>query len=226
MPADLLIVFGRAPRPGHVKTRLAQTIGPERAAALYRAFLEDSLAKASSVEGLEAELWLASEEDLEHVSTELPTRVQIHADLGRRMTHALADGLERAERVLLIGSDAPTLPPNHLGAARDALTGSQDLVLGPSADGGYFLVGVRGRTFDFGDTIRWSTRHALADTLEQAARTGRRATRIGPWYDVDDAAGLRLLRTQLALRPRMAPRTARALAQGARSTSSTNGAAL
>jgi len=200
-----IAVFARAPRPGRTKTRLIPALGPEGAAALYAAFLEDTLTK---LEGLDARLWAASEADAPALEGRgWPVSAQVGGDLGARMSHAIADGLGRADGVIVIGTDAPTLPPARLRDAIDALR-THDAVLGPSADGGYYLIGSRAPV-SFG-AVRWSTRHALADTL---AGLGSPARLLRPWYDVDTPDDLALLRAHLALRSRDAPATSRALSR-------------
>jgi rSAM/selenodomain-associated transferase 1 len=206
MPADKtpVAVFVRAPIAGRTKTRLATALGEQGAAALYAAFLRDTLTKVRAEPLLQATLWAASAEDaafFEHA------RTQPDGDLGERMEAALRDGIAQAGRAIVLGSDAPTLPPRILRASLDALDRAE-VVLGPAADGGYYLIGVRNEAFPL-VPVRWSTRSALADTI--ACAQGRRIALLPPWYDIDTAADLRLLRAHLALRPRAAPATAIAL---------------
>lgn len=203
-------VFTRAPRPGAVKTRLIPAVGAEGAAELQRAFLADTLARAAGLEEVEATVWAASEDDAVELSGALSrsVRAQPEGDLGLRMRAALEEGVRRAGWAVVMGSDAPTLPASILRAARRALERSE-LVLGPAHDGGYYLIGARGRVPELGPSIRWSTRHSLADTV--AAAGGSSVTLLRPWYDVDTPDDLRLLASHLARRPSAAPETARTL---------------
>ena len=208
MPAPetvALIIFARAPRPGHTKTRLIPALGPGGSARLYAAFLKDTLARANALDGFEVEVWAAAEADQAFFDS---SRLQEGADLGERMSHALQDALTRHERALVIGTDAPTLPEAHLVAAGRALE-AHDVVLGPSADGGYYLIGARAPAPRL-EGVRWSSAHTLDDTV--ASLRGRRLALLRPWYDVDTPGDLRLLRAHLALRPAAAPATAEALA--------------
>lgn len=220
-PTAALAIFARAPVPGRAKTRLAPALGEDGAARLYAAFLADTLAlaeRAVSARLVETTLWLAAAADTDEPTLReipgvpaLPQRVQPTADLGARMAAALDAGVASHGIALVLGSDAPTLPLTLLAAACAALTRA-DLVLAPSADGGYMLIGARvpiGAAMFQG--ARFSTRHALADTLTCAARTGLTTACVAPWYDVDTPDDLRLLRTHLALTPQSAPHTARAL---------------
>lgn len=205
-------VFAKAPRPGHAKTRLAPALGLGGAAALYEAFLTDTLAHVAELDVVERVIFATAQTDraaLEGRGVGVIT--QVEGDLGARMAHALAWGLTRAPRALVIGSDLPTLPVSRLRDAIDALDRA-DVVLGPAADGGFFLVGAR-CPFELG-AARWSSPHALADTEAHARSRGHTIARVGPWYDVDTPEDLALLRQHLAWRPRAAPATAAALRRG------------
>ena len=218
-PRAALAVFGRAPRAGAAKTRLAPALGPEGAARLYSAFLADTLALARAADHagiVDATLWAADAPDdaaLLEVpgAREVPRCAQSAGDLGVRLGAALDAGVASHGRALVIGSDAPTLPLSLLRAASAALDAA-DVVLGPSADGGYFLIGARvtvGAALFAG--ARFSTRFALLDTLAGAARLGLSVARIAPWYDVDTPDDLRVLRAHLSLAPTVAPHTSGAL---------------
>lgn len=202
-----LLVFAKAPRPGRVKTRLASALGGEGAARLYAAFLDDTWATVTALRGMRSELWAASAEDAAGLAPRA-CRVQTGGDLGARMHGAMADALGRASRVILVGSDHPTVPPALFSDAARALE-THEVVLGPSADGGFFLVGARGAAVAFDSGVRWSSRHALADTLDGLA--GRSVRLIRPWYDVDTPEDLHVLGAHLALRPAAAPLTAAVL---------------
>jgi rSAM/selenodomain-associated transferase 1 len=211
-PRGALIVFVRPPVPGTTKTRLARALGDEAAAELYRAFVIDTVRLAVEI-GAEVELACAGDpahpflaELVERHGLEA-TR-QVEGDLGARMAHALTRGIAAHGRAVIVGSDAPTLPPSLLAGAFAALDHAE-LVLGPSHDGGYYLLGAT-RPPRLAP-VRWSTAHALDDTL--ARNPDARSKRLPPWYDVDTPEDLRLLRAHLALDPGRAPATARALAR-------------
>lgn len=205
-----LALFAKAPVPGRVKTRLGRDVGDDDAAALYGAFLADLVARFDAASGFELVIWAAGETDVGVLAALGPrVEVQPEGDLGDRMHAAMRLSLEERRRVIVLGSDAPTLPLCRLRASVSALEGA-DLVLGPAVDGGYALIGANA-AFDFGDAIRWSTRHALADTLARAEALGRRVARVRPLYDIDTVNDLRLLRLELALEPNRAPRTAAVL---------------
>ena len=102
-----------------------------------------------------------------------------------------------AERVVLLGSDSPTLPLGVIGRALDRLVAGVDVVLGPSFDGGYYLVGARARCDGIFEGIDWSTPRVLGQTLKRCEALGLGVELLEFWYDVDEAQDLRLLRTHL-----------------------------
>lgn len=209
-----LQVFARPPVAGEVKTRLAAELGPARAAALYRAFLADVLATCSRGP-FDVTLWVAGDPEhpalLEVPGARSTLRVaQPAGDLGARMASALGEAIARSGAGLVVGSDAPDLPASLLNDAHGSLAGS-DLVLGPAADGGYYLIGARGRVPPVFAGVEWSTSRVLDQTCALAAAAGLRVHRLRPWHDVDIASDLGPLRARLALDPSAAPATARAL---------------
>jgi len=136
----------------------------------------------------------------------VPVVAQTPGDLGARMAHAIGQGA-----ALVVGTDVPTLPHAILSHAIDALAG-HDVVLTPAADGGYVLIGSRSDPAYLRAAIRWSSRHALADTLRAARAQGLRVALTAPHHDVDTIEDLRVLRAHLGLDPGAAPRTAAVIA--------------
>ncbi len=200
----LLAVFARPSVVGQTKTRLIPALGAEGALSLYEAFLADTLTVAGRVVGARVEVWWSSPEGAPDVP--FAARVQPEGDLGHRMATALAS----ADRAVVIGSDAPTLPPRIVDSALELLN-RRDVVLAPASDGGYVLLGARVPMYDILTGVRWSTRYALAETVARAREHGRTVGLLEPWYDVDTPEDLRLLRAHLAVRPEAAVHTARAL---------------
>jgi hypothetical protein len=182
---DTVVVFARAPRLGTVKRRLARDIGARAALRFHVATL------TALLRGLQAcgrfDVVLAVTPDRARVDVPAGVRVipQGRGDLGRRMTRALT----RYRRVALMGSDIPDANASDVRAAFRAL-GAADAVFGQAADGGYWLIalGPRRPADLFGKT-RWSTEHALADTLAQFRR--HRVGFIRTLSDVDTGADYR-----------------------------------
>ncbi len=208
-------IFCRPPAPGRVKTRLARAIGDARAASLYAAFLSDTIERCRSIASLEPELWVAGDPRdpaLAPAGASLRRREQTEGDLGVRMSAAIESAIAVAGAGLVVGSDAPTVPAALLDLAVHALD-SNDAVFGPAADGGFYLVAARTGLGAVFRGVRWSTSHALADSLERARAASLRVARLPPWYDVDTVRDLALLALHLRLDPSAAPATARALVE-------------
>ncbi len=187
MRGDIVIVFARAPRLGQVKRRLARGIGAMEALRFYRAQLAATLRECVG-DGRWRTI-IATTPD--HGRTRWPRRVaqqpQGKGDLGARMHRALAPH----RRAVIVGSDIPGLSRADIVAAFLAL-GRADAVFGPAEDGGYWLVGLGPRrpAYPFAE-VRWSSEHALGDTL--ANFTGRRIALLRTLRDVDTEADLRAI---------------------------------
>lgn len=164
-----LICFAREPIPGQVKTRLIRALGPEGATRLYRSLLGVALEAAAAVPGVHRELWCAGAPPCGGVCAELASRYNLRlrhqpeGDLGRRMEAALREALTRGEPAVLIGSDCPAYTPGYLASAFAALE-SADVALGPAADGGYVLIGVRRLDPRLFAGIPWGSDQVLSRT--------------------------------------------------------------
>lgn len=190
------------PEPGGTKTRLAPALGAAGAARLYRAFMDDTVRRTAVVEVERRELWLAGDEagrdEVEQRHPGLEVRPQRGDDLGDRMARAMAGAFARgAGRVLIVGTDHPTLPVDRLQRAFSLLA-SVELVLGPSDDGGYYAVGLRreawpGAAGIFRD-VPWSTARVLDVTRARAESVGLTRRELPEWYDVDRPSELERLR--------------------------------
>ncbi len=186
-----LIVFAKAPRLGQVKRRLARDIGDAAALAFYRRALARLLRRVARDGRWRASLVVTPDRAAGNGRL-WPARLrrlgQGRGDLGARMARALR-ALPPGP-ACLIGADIPDIDAGHIWRAFRALGGA-DLVLGPAEDGGYWLVGTRCRAALEGlfARVRWSTRHALADTRANAR--GRRVALADLLQDIDDAAALR-----------------------------------
>jgi rSAM/selenodomain-associated transferase 1 len=188
-----LAVMARCPRIGEGKTRLARAIGAAPAYRLYRAFLRDIDLRFAR--GRRTLLWAFHPPEADFAAlTGCSSRCvpQQGDDLGARMRHCfqtLCD--EGFERVIMIGADVPHVRDAWLDEAEGAL-GEADLVLGPSEDGGYYLVAMRA-SHDVFSGIPMGTNRVLAETLTKAAAAGLRVHLLPPSFDVDEASDLRRL---------------------------------
>ena len=187
-----LVLFVRAPMRGAVKSRLAADIGKDAALAFYRRTLHDVLWRLGRDPRWQT--WLAVTPDSAArqpgVWPSVP-RLQVipqgHGDLGERMEAPLRT--LPTGPVVIVGSDIPDIAPAHILQAFDAL-GRHDMVFGPARDGGYWLVGAKRRPVPHGlfENVRWSTGHALADTMAGLPASARVAM-LDLLDDVDDGAG-------------------------------------
>jgi uncharacterized protein len=197
MTRDSLGIFAKWPRPGAVKTRLGGS--PEWGAAVARAFLLDILARTS---GFSRRVVVFSptetREEFAHLLQGQAVLVpQADGDLGVRLDTFIDSELAAgAAKVVVIGTDSPTLPRDHIDRAFGELDRA-DVVLGPAADGGYYLVGCRRRLPIF-DGIAWSSSRVLTDTIARLANPDWRLALLPPWYDVDGPEDWAMLRGHAA----------------------------
>ncbi len=191
--------------PGHepVKSRLHAALGLGAATLLYRCFVLDALDAAARVPGVEviaAFSPASAGAAMAGFAPGLRRLAQRGDDLGARMANLVSDLLAAGHAAVLVtGSDLPTLPAaRFVEAARVLSGGGADVVLGPSEDGGYYLIGLARPAPALFVDMRWSAPDVLAVTCERAQRLGLRVHRLPPWYDVDTAADLVRLRDDLA----------------------------
>jgi rSAM/selenodomain-associated transferase 1 len=204
---EVLAVAAKAPRAGEVKTRLRGALDPTAAAELYRCFLRDTLAAMEAAQTARPTLALAlfytpagaEEEFAEWRRADLRMLAQRGADLGARLRHGFADLFAAGyEAAVMLGADSPTLPPEYLLAAFDALQNERTIVLGPTSDGGYYLIGLRQLHRQLFERIPWSTNRALAATQDRARGAGLEIVLLPAWYDVDTPEELARLSNELA----------------------------
>jgi rSAM/selenodomain-associated transferase 1 len=199
-----LVVIGKAPVPGAVKTRLAPALTPDESAALYRAFLADTLDLVRRL-GWERVCLIHPRGEaprLRQFAPDVNLLEQPSPGLGRALQHAFAWHFEHGfEKVILIGSDNPTLGMAPLVAAEAALSDAQDLTVGPTSDGGYYLIGMRQPHLAVFERIEWSTSRVYAQTVERAQALGLNVHAVDQWYDVDEPADLSRLVRELAQLP-------------------------
>ena len=200
--AARLLVFARPPVLGRVKTRLAATLGPEAALAIYRRLLAITQ-QAVAAAAVPATVWLAEAPPAGALADAvaaagalpewpgLPWRIQAPAlDLGERMAAAFAAAFaEGATRVAVIGTDCPGLTAALLTQALNGLA-AHDVMIGPAADGGYYLLALRQPCPALFQNIAWSSATVLADTLSLAAGLGLSVGLLPELHDVDTAEDL------------------------------------
>lgn len=183
-----LVIFGKWPRAGTVKTRLAKQIGTGAAVQFYRSNLMQTVQRLSSDARWHSVLALGNDRDVATAQKQLPfieVTGQGQGDLGQRM--ACQFGSRPHGPVVLIGSDIPNISKADIQSAFQAL-GNHDAVFGPAPDGGYWLVGMKRRPhiLDPFNNVRWSTQYALADTVSNLK--GKRVAMLASKRDVDNRA--------------------------------------
>jgi len=199
---NALIIFARDPIVGQVKTRLNPFLDLQTTCELYTCFLSDSLDTISAVESVDCFVGIYPSSVsgyFERLDTSLSisTFVQEGKDLGERMKSTFsARFAEGYEQVVIIGADSPSLP---LAYIRQALGSKQDVVLGPSVDGGYYLIGMRGKLINLFDGITWGGDTVLEETRCKLESNGVSLELLPVWYDVDRSDDLIFLKTHLEL---------------------------
>ena len=191
-------MFVKHPVAGRVKTRLAAKLGDAQAARVYAAFITDLIVRFRRT-GEQRFLCLAPDDaDSRRYFQELAGDdyrlwPQPEGDLGMRMQRFFEDHLHAADdRVVIIGSDSPTLPRNYVELAFEQLTDA-DCVVGPATDGGYYLIGMRGRVWPAFSGIKWSGCDVLDQTVERLRQAGGHLAVLPVWYDVDTPDDWRVL---------------------------------
>ena len=216
-PPPALIVFAKVPEPGRVKTRLCPPLTPEAAADLYDAFLRDALdryaALGAAPGGPAVRLYLGGAARVPDGL--VPDGVTVHPQrgdgLGERMLHAFVETFAAGHgRAVVVGTDHPTLPDAYFGLAFDALDDPLTAVLGPSDDGGYYLLGLNEVTADLFD-MAYSHGSVFDDTLERVMEHDLTPVVLPAHYDVDDGAALDRLVAEWRGGAAVGPRTDRAL---------------
>lgn len=201
-----IAIMAKASEPGKCKTRLVPPLTHDEAAALNTAFLADiganiaACAETAPIQGLAAYHPVGREEFFAHV---LPTDFRLirprESGLGRSLPHAARDILAAGYgSMCLVNSDSPTLPKDYLiEAARLLALPGDRCVLGPAADGGYYLIGLKRFHARLFEDIDWSTERVFAQTVARAEEIGLEISCLPNWYDVDDRETLTYLMREL-----------------------------
>jgi rSAM/selenodomain-associated transferase 1 len=191
-----IVLFVKYPSAGRVKTRLAQIIGPHNAARMYEHFVHDII---GAVRTVAAPVWIffdpphQKKQFQNWLGNNFSYAAQSGVDLGQKMKnafqHVFAAGFSEA---LLMGSDIPDLPVEHLERGLKALQADK-VVVGPAGDGGYYLIGFTEHNFlpEVFENIRWGTDTVYEQTLNTLRKRRRKAFQLPRWNDVDTAEDLK-----------------------------------
>jgi hypothetical protein len=213
-----LVIMAKAPRPGAVKTRLAKSLSLQAATELYQCLLNDTIALAQTLDHVEIAI-MCPATDVEDLSLAVAKSVRVVPQKGSGLAAALDSVFTQFAAtgrpgVIAFNSDSPHLPASVLKTAFEVLE-TCDLVVGPTHDGGYYLVGARSSHPNLFSHDGMGTASALDALLERASALHLSVRMIDPFYDVDVAADLSQLAEELQRVPGKAPRTARWLAEWA-----------
>jgi uncharacterized protein len=216
-------IMAKAPRRGDVKTRLVPPLSAAEASALSGAFIRDvaeNILAAAEVAPIDAWVAYAPAGSEAEFAALLPSPIRLlpprRGGLGASLFDATEDLLAAGYgAACLVNADSPTLPTAVLADAARALAAPGDrIVLGPAADGGYYLIGLKRPHRRLFEDIEWSTGRVSRQTLDRAAEIGLASVMLPSWYDVDDVASLRKLAGEFAAARRVgypAPHTAAVL---------------
>jgi rSAM/selenodomain-associated transferase 1 len=211
LPNRTLVIMAKAPKPGMVKTRLSESLPSSAVTALYRCLLEDTLALAKSLSSVDVAV-MCPESDQDELSYVVGNTVRVVAQKGEGLAAGLTSVFRHftvagRQHVIAFNSDSPHLAPSVLENAFQILA-THDVVVGPTHDGGYYLVGAKAAHSSLFEADGMGTETAL-DRLVTRTRALELSTGFTePFYDIDIANDLLLLARELRLAPAKAPRTA------------------
>ena len=212
----VLVIMAKAPRPGTVKTRLTSRLSPDAGTDFYCCLLEDTLALASSLKRVEVAI-ICPESDVNALAQLAGGQAKIVAQKGEGLAAGLTSvfaqftgGQQR--RVIAFNSDSPHLPRSVLENAFETLA-AHDVVVGPTQDGGYYLVGAKASYPTLFANDGMGTASALERLLSRTRSLGLSVGLAEPFYDIDVAEDLTRLAEELRQSPERAPRTAEWLSE-------------
>jgi rSAM/selenodomain-associated transferase 1 len=210
-PLSTLVIMAKAPRPGTVKTRLARSLPVPAVTELYRCLLDDTISLAQGLKGVEV-VMMCPECDVEDLRSATDNTVRVVPQAGSGLAAGLTSVFAHfaaagRERIVAFNSDSPHLPASVLENAFRALA-ARDVVVGPTHDGGYYLVGATASHPGLFTGEVMGTTSAF-ETLLARARALRLSVQLtDPFYDIDEAADLGRLAAELQRTPGKAPKTA------------------
>jgi uncharacterized protein len=183
-----LFVVAKRPVPGYTKTRLCPPLSHAQAADLYECFLLDTLDIMRKVPGVGRMIGFLPSDARDYfnqLAPDMRLTCQSGEFLGERLDHLLVEAFASgSERAVVMDSDSPTLPAEYVSRAFDQLT-QADVVLGPTRDGGYYLIGMKQPQSHLLRQVQMSTPYVLADTLALAEASHLTVSLLPTWYDVD-----------------------------------------
>ncbi len=181
---NAIIIFIKNPVAGNAKTRLAKDVGDEKALEIYKSLLAYTRTVSLLVNAKRYLYYSGEILDDEWEQTYFNKRLQSDGNLGERMSNAFKDVLANHEKVLIIGSDCPQLDLMIISSAYKQLD-VHDYVIGPSKDGGYYLLGMKDLNADVFNEIKWSTATVCSQTIERIEAADKTFDLLPELSDVD-----------------------------------------
>jgi rSAM/selenodomain-associated transferase 1 len=191
-----VLIFGKSPENGDVKTRLADEIGTDHAVEFYKCCVEDTLTWLKSLDiHFKFYFWPpdGKESLMNWLGSSLEYNVQQGDNLGEKMDSAFIEAFsDNFQNVLIIGSDSPDLPAEFIDMSFSELR-NHDAVIGPSSDGGYYLIGFKKETYcpEVFNDILWSSSGVLQKSLRILEQQQRKVYLLPQWHDIDTLADLK-----------------------------------
>ena len=218
MNPNALVIMAKEPRVGSTKTRLCPPLTPEEAAAISEALLLDTILLISGVDLLDLAIAITPPESRPYFERVVPQETilipVVCADIGECQSIALNHLLKMGyQKVFALNADSPSLPAAYIQGAINSLD-DHDLVLGPTDDGGYYLVGFKKHHAGIFIDVDWSTDRVLSQILSKAQELELAVDQIPIWYDVDTGEEIYQLQAELeSLPPGSLPSTRKFLTQ-------------
>ncbi len=196
-----LIIFAKSPIPGKVKTRLTPHITPTEAAELYKSFIADIICSTRKLKCDQVAIAYTpsnAEATFHSICGQSVNYLPQKGDnLGERMKNAFKLSFnEGSKRTVIIGTDSPTLPLSYIQKSFDVLK-EVPIAIGPTFDGGYYLIGLSEQNDAIFDGIDWSTSKVFDQTLTRIQTINKQLYVLPPWYDVDTPDNLGFLRSHI-----------------------------
>jgi rSAM/selenodomain-associated transferase 1 len=190
MTGGVILVFARAPEAGQAKTRLIPKLGPEGAARLHSRLVHLTLDTATAFHNVAIQLWCSPDSHRSffnqcRATYDVALHTQSGVDLGQRMLNAFSQALADYDWALLIGTDCPDLSIEDFGQAEQDLNNGIDVVLGPAADGGYYLIGLKSPEPNLFRNIPWGSSEVLSCTYTRLKKSGLTFSQLHEHHDID-----------------------------------------
>ena len=205
MNPNALVIMAKEPRVGSTKTRLCPPLSQEEAAAISEALLQDTIRIILDIDGLDLAIAITppeSEAYFKGIALEDTVLIPVEGvDIGECQLLSLDRLLKMGyQKVFALNGDSPSLPVEYIQQAIQGLE-DHDMVLGPTEDGGYYLIGFKEAHPEIFDGVEWSTERVSTQILQIASKLNMSVEKLPPWYDVDTVSDFDKLQVELISLP-------------------------